>query len=296
MQGVKRKTIWLAAPFLSLMGIFFILPLLLIVAYSFLQAGDNGGVLWHFSLEGYTQILYSRDLDDKLVFDSGYLEIFGRSVALAALCTFICLLVGFPMAYHMATRPPARRNLWILLVTIPFWTNLLIRTYAWMLILRSDGLLNRSLISLGIVDADRPLELLYNNSAIAIGLLYSYLPFMVLPIYSNLERMDWRLAEAASDLYATRWQTLRHVILPLARPGIVSGCVLVFTPSIGSYLTSNLLGGGKTLMLGNLIEQQFGFSSNWPFGSAISVVLMAVVMICLIIMARRGGRGLEDLL
>ncbi len=294
MQQLEKKPLALTLPFLTLMTAGFVLPLLLIVVYSFLKAGDNGGVLPAFSLEGYTQILYSRDLDDKLVFDSGYLQIFARSVGLAALCTFLCLLIGFPMAYHMATRAPERRNLWIMLVTIPFWTNLLIRTYAWMLILRSDGLLNRALIGLGVIDGDHRLDLLYNNSAIAIGLLYSYLPFMVLPIFSNLERMDWRLAEAASDLYASRWQTLRHVILPLARPGIISGCVLVFVPSIGSFLTSDLLGGGQNLMLGNLIEQQFGFSSNWPFGSAISVALMIIVMLSLIFMAKR-GRGLEEL-
>lgn len=295
MRGLKANgNLWLTAPFLGVMGVFFVLPLLLIVVYSFLQAGDNGGIVWKFATDAYVQIFYDRDFDGKLVFNAGYLEIFLRSVELAGICTLLCLLIGFPMAYHMATRPPAQRNLWILLVTIPFWTNLLIRTYAWMMILRSDGIVNHALISLGLIDKDKPLALLYNGGAVAVGLLYSYLPFMVLPIYSNLERMDWRLTEAAADLYATRGKVLRHVILPLARPGIIAGCVLVFIPAIGSFLAADLLGGGKQMMIGNLIEAQFGFSRNWPFGSAVSVALMAVVMLCLMLMAKK-GRGLEEL-
>jgi len=295
MRGLKASgSLWLTAPFLATMGVFFVLPLILIVVYSFLQAGESGGVVWKFATDAYVQIFYDRDFDGNLVFNAGYLEIFLRSVELAGICTLLCLLIGFPMAYHMATRPPERRNLWILLVTIPFWTNLLIRTYAWMMILRSDGVVNHLLASLGLIDKDKPLALLYNSSAVAVGLLYSYLPFMVLPIYSNLERMDWRLAEAASDLYATRGNILRHVILPLARPGIIAGCVLVFIPAIGSFLAADLLGGGKQMMIGNLIEAQFGFSRNWPFGSAVSVALMVVVMLCLMLMAKK-GRGLEEL-
>ena len=175
----------------------------------------------------------------------------------------------------------------MMLVTIPFWTNLLIRTYAWMLILRTDGLVNNGLKGAGIIT--EPLDLLYTDFAVGVGLLYSYLPFMVLPIYSNLERMDWRLVEAASDLYATRWKTLFKITIPLTMPGIIAGCILVFIPSIGSYLAPQLLGGGQQLMLGNKIEALFGSAGDWPFGSAASVALMALVMIGLMIMSRRGG-------
>jgi spermidine/putrescine transport system permease protein len=292
MTSGKKTACLLLAPFLVVMGVFFLMPLVLIAAYSFLQAGDNGGVVWHFTWDAYVQILYTRDFDGTMIFDSGYLQIFWRSLKLAGLCTLLCLLAGFPMAWHMATRPPERRNLWMMLVTIPFWTNLLIRTYAWMLILRTDGLANNALLGAHIIR--QPLPLLYNDFAIGLGLLYSYLPFMVLPIYANLERMDWRLVEAAQDLYATRLQTLRRVILPLAAPGILAGCVLVFIPAIGSFLAPDLLGGGKRMMIGTLIANQFSFARNWPFGAAASVVLMAVVMLGLMLMARR-GRGLQSL-
>jgi spermidine/putrescine transport system permease protein len=267
------------------MGVFFVMPLVLIVAYSFMQAGPYGGVLHEFSLEAYIQILFEKDFDGNLHFNPAYLEVFLRSVKLAGICTLLCVLAGFPTAYHMATRPPDKRNLWIVLVTIPFWTNLLIRTYAWMLVLRNEGLVNNFLLYFGIIE--EPLPLLYNGFAVGLGLLYSYLPFMILPIYSSLERMDWRLTEAAADLYAGRWQTLIRVTIPLAMPGIIAGSVLVFIPAIGSFLASDLLGGGKQMMLGNLIQLQFGFSRNWPFGAAASVILMAVVMLGMMLMARK---------
>lgn len=289
---MKARAAALLLPFALLTGVFFVMPLFLILAYSFLEAGVHGGVVWKFSWDAYIQILYERDFDGRLVFDRGYLEIFWRSLRLAGICTALSLLAGFPVAYYMATRSPEHRNLWILLITIPFWTNLLIRTYAWILILRDEGIANSVLESAGLIDA--PLSLLYNDFAVGIGLLYSYLPFMVLPIYANLERMDWKLAEAAADLYAGRLQTMLRVILPLAKPGILAGCLLVFIPAIGSFLASDLLGGGKHMMIGNLIEMQFGFSRNWPFGAAASVALMAVVMLGLMLMARR-GRGLEAL-
>lgn len=290
MRGMtKNPGVSLLLPFFAVMGVFFVLPLLLVVAYSFMEAGPYGGVVPHFSWDGYRQILFERDFDGLWVFNTGYLDVFWRSLKLAGLCTFLCVLVGFPVAYYMATRPQQQRDWWILLVTIPFWTNLLIRTYAWMLILRADGIVNNLLMKAGIIET--PLTLLYNGFAVGLGLLYSYLPFMILPIYANLERMDWRLTEAAADLYAGKWQTLRRVVIPLAMPGIISGCVLVFIPSIGSFLAADLLGGGKQMMVGNLIQMQFGFSRNWPFGSAASVVLMAAVMLGLMLLARRGRGG-----
>jgi spermidine/putrescine transport system permease protein len=282
------KSSVLLLPFFLVTGIFFILPLALIVVYSFLQAGPYGGVVWNFSTDSYTRLLFERDFDGNFVLYTGYLEIFLRSLKLAAICTLLCLLAGFPIAYYMATRPPRQRDLWILLVTIPFWTNLLVRTYAWMLILRSEGLVNTALLKMGFIA--EPLPLLYNGFAVGIGLLYSYLPFMILPIYAALERMDWRMAEAAEDLYAGRRQILTKIIIPLAMPGIIAGCVLVFIPAIGSFLASDLLGGGKQMMIGNMIQMQFGFSRNWPLGSAASVAVMALVMLGLILLARK-SRG-----
>ncbi|MBI3441107.1 MAG: ABC transporter permease [Proteobacteria bacterium] len=272
------------------MGAFFIMPLALVVVYSFLKAGPYGGILWELSHDAYVQILFEKDFDGNVAFNPAYVEVLLRSVKLAGICTLFCVLLGFPTAYYMATCHPSKRNAWILLVTIPFWTNLLIRTYAWMLVLRTDGLLNHFLLLTGIIK--EPLLLLYNDFAVGLGLLYSYLPFMILPIYASLERMDWQMTEAAADLYANRWQTLVRITIPLAMPGIVAGCVLVFIPAIGSFLASDLLGGGKQMMLGNLVQMQFGFSRNWPFGSAVSVILMAIVMLGMMWMARnsRGAR------
>ncbi|MEZ0223445.1 MAG: ABC transporter permease [Alphaproteobacteria bacterium] len=284
---MRSRASLLLLPFLVIMGVFFALPLVLVAGYSFMTQHYPGGVEYPLTLDAYVQIFYDIDFDGTKVFDAQYLIVFWRSLKLAALCTILCLLMGFPMAYHMATRPPEKRNLWIMLVTIPFWTNLLIRTYAWILILRTDGIANNTLKSMHIITESLPL--LYNDFAVALGLLYSYLPFMVLPIYSNLERMDWRLTEASADLYANRTQTLLKVTIPLAMPGILAGSILVFIPAIGSYLAPVLLGGGKSLMIGTMIEQQFGTAGNWPFGAASSVVLMAIVLLGLMIMARRGG-------
>lgn len=275
----------LLAPLFAVMGVFFIMPLALVVVYSFLKAGPYGGVVWEFSWDAYIRILFQRDFDGKLSFSAAYLEVFWRSLKLAGICTVLCALIGFPTACYMATRPPEKRNLWIILVTIPFWTSLLIRTYAWMLVLRNEGMLNSFLLSMGVIQ--EPLPLLYNDFAVGIGLVYSYLPFMILPIYASLERMDWTLTEAAADLYAGRWQTLMRIVAPLAMPGLVAGAVLVFIPAIGAFLAPDLLGGGKQMMLGNLIQMQFGFSRDWPFGAAASVVLMVIVMLGLKLMARK---------
>jgi spermidine/putrescine transport system permease protein len=258
--------------------------------YSFLVAGTYGGVEWKFTVEAYVQFLFDRDIfSGQIQFIPDYLEIFWRSILLAGITTLTCLLVGFPTAYFMATRPPSQRNLWVFLITIPFWTNLLIRTYAIMLIIRDEGLVNDFLLWLGLID--RPILILYTNTAILLGLLYSFLPFMVLPLYASLEKLDFRLVEAAFDLYATRGQALRRIVIPLARPGIIAGCLLVFVPGLGSYITPVLLGGGSRLMIGNLIALQFGTSRDWPFGSAMAFILMAVVLLALMLYARSTGRS-----
>ena len=283
-----RRSLLLLAPTLALIGVFGLAPLGLILVYSFLVPGTYGGVIWAFSPDAYIQFLFDRDIFDRtLTFHTSYLEIGARSVILAGVAVVGCLLIGFPTAWFIATRSPGIRNILIFLVTVPFWTNLLVRTFSMMLILRDEGPLNGVLTAIGITD--RPLALLYTDQAIAIGLLYSFLPFMVLPVYASLERIDFRLIEAASDLYANRWRVLRHVLVPLSFPGIAAGSFLVFIPSLSSFLAPDLLGGGKHLMIGNLIALQFGTARNWPFGSAAAMVLLAFVLIALMLYARRAA-------
>jgi spermidine/putrescine transport system permease protein len=288
-QRAARSRWALVLPALIVIGIFGIGPLLVIVVYSFLEPATYGGVVWNFSTAAYVQFLFERDLfTEELAFTSAYLQIFGRSIGLAALTTVGSLLLGFPTAYFMATRPRSQRNFWVFLITLPFWTNLLIRNYAMFVILRDEGLINNALVGSGILA--RPFNIMFTDGAIAIGLLYSFLPFMVLPLYASLEKLDFRLVEAGYDLYATRWQVLKRIIVPLARPGIVAGCLLVFIPAIGAYVTPLMLGGGKTLMIGNLIALQFGGSRNWPFGSAAALILLILVLVALMIYATAGTR------
>jgi spermidine/putrescine transport system permease protein len=275
----------LVAPALVVIGLFGILPLLIMVVYSFLKAGDYGGVQWIFSTEAYVSFLFQRDIfDGTLTFSDDYLVIYLRSILFAGATTIICLALGFPTAYFMATRPPHQRALWVFLITIPFWSNLLVRTLAVMLIIRDEGLINDALIGLGLID--KPIVILYTNFAIMLGLLYSFLPFMVLPLYASLEKMDFRLVEAGFDLYATRGKVLRRIIIPLAKPGIIAGCLLVFIPAIGAYVTPLILGGGTHLMIGDLIALQFGSSRNWPLGSAQALILMTAVLVALLFYVR----------
>ncbi len=205
-------------------------------------------------------------------------------MGLGLFSTIACLLIGFPTAYFIAIQPPERRNAWLFLITIPFWTNLLIRTYAMLLILRDQGVINLGLIKIGLIE--RAIPILYTDFAVGMGLVYAYLPFMVLPIYASLEKLDFRLVEAGYDLYATRFKILKRIIIPLAKPGIAAGCILVLIPSLGAFITPAILGGGKSLMIGSLIGLQFGQARNWPFGSAIALVLMVLVMLSLFIYLR----------
>jgi spermidine/putrescine transport system permease protein len=200
------------------------------------------------------------------------------------LTTLLTLAVGFPTAYFIATRPKSHRQYWLFLITIPFWTNLLIRTYAIMEVIRNEGILNSSLMALGVIDT--PLQILYTDTSVLIGMVYVYLPLMVLPLYAAMERLDFRLVEAGYDLYATRFQVLRRVIVPLVKPGIIAGSILVFIPSLGAYVTPRVLGGGKNMMIGNLIELQFGEGRNWPLGAALSIGLLVAVMAALVFYIR----------
>lgn len=276
----------LLAPALTVVTVIGVAPMAIIFLYSFLMPGYYGGVEWTFNLENYIQFLFTRDLfDETLAFDPAYLSIFGRSALQAVFTMFVCLMLGFPTAYFIATRGPRWRNLLAFLVTIPFWTNLLIRTYAMLLLLRDDGLINNFLMATGLIE--HPLQMIYTNFSIGIGLVYTYLPFMVLPIYASIERLDFRLVEAGFDLYASRLQVLRRIIIPMARPGIIAGSLLVFIPSLGTYITAVLLGGGRNLMIGNLIANQFGESRNWPQGSALTMILLACVVLALLLYIRQ---------
>ncbi|MCZ4353481.1 ABC transporter permease [Roseovarius aestuarii] len=286
----RRRRLQLLSPSVLLIGIFGLFPLTITLIYSFLSPGSYGGVTWEFSTNAYVQFLFEADIfDDTLSFSTTYLSIFSRSIGLALVATVGALIIGFPTAYFIASKRPEQRNFWLFLITLPFWTNLLIRTYAILLIIRDEGIINLGLMGVGITD--KPIGILYTDFAVFMGLIYSYLPFMVLPLYASLEKLDFRLVEAAYDLYASRFQVLRHIIIPMAKPGIVAGCILVFIPGLGAYITPELLGGGKDLMIGNLIALQFGGSRNWPFGSAAALILMVVVMLSLIVYVRHAGKG-----
>ena len=288
-QLVRR--LGLIAPGMAVLAVFLIAPLAIMLLVSFLQPGDYGGVKWgEYSVEAYVGFLYERDFDDSLVFNTDYLGIFQRSFWLAVATTAGCLLIGFPTALYLALQSERKRNLLLFLVTVPFWTNLLVRVYAWMLLLRNGGLVDSALGVFGVPEGS--VGLLYSNGAVMIGLLYSFLPFMVLPIYTSLEKLDWRLVEAAFDLGANRWQALKRVILPLALPGMLAGATLVFIPALGNYIIPELLGGGKALMIGNLIQLQFGSGHNWPLGSALAFSLFSLVLLALLFNGLR-QRGQE---
>ena len=268
-------------------------PLLIMLVYSFLKAAPYGGVIWEPSIDGWFGVFLKKDIfDGTISIAAAHLSILWRSVNLSIQSTLLALILGFPTAYFIATRPVQTRNLWLFLITIPFWTNLLIRTFAIMQVIRDQGIINNFLIGWGLIDS--PIEMLYTDFAIMLGMTYVYLPLMVLPLYASIEKLDFRLVEAAYDLYATRLRVLWRIIIPLVRPGIVAGSILVFVPSLGAYVTPRVLGGGKHLMLGNLIELQFGQGRNWPLGAALSIFLLCVVMGALLIYVRVAQRGTAE--
>jgi spermidine/putrescine transport system permease protein len=297
----RRETgriLFLISPSLFWLVLFFVIPLVLVFAISFGQRGTYGGVRWALTLENYSRF-----------FDPLYLRIFGRTLVVALTTTLLCLVIGYPLAYFIATRPPQWRNSLLLLLMIPFWTNFLIRTYAWLLILRDQGLINTfwtgalhnflvqaaAAVPLSVweplLDATAsPLSLFGTNLAIIIGLVYGWLPDMVLPCYAAIERFDFSLVEAAQDLYANRRRTFLRVILPLTMPGVVAGSILVFIPSLGAYVTPDLLGGAKSVMIGNVVYSQFMSARDYPFGSAVSFVLMGVMLVGTLIYFRMGSK------
>jgi spermidine/putrescine transport system permease protein len=273
---VKLRNAFLA-PTAILMAITMLAPLAIIMVYSLLTRGAYGGVELPWTIENFTRL-----------WDPVYGIIFLRSFWIAAVATALCLVLGFPLAMFIA-RSGTRKNLYLSLVILPFWTSFLIRTYAWMFLLRDTGIINSVLQALHIIR--EPLPLLYNDGAVILGLVYGFLPFMVLPLYATLERLDPSLLEAAADLGARPWRALVGVTLPLCAPGIRAGVILVFVPCLGTYLTSDLLGGSKTVLIGNLVQNQFTASRDWPFGAALSLALMAIAMV-LLFSARRKGEEL----
>jgi spermidine/putrescine transport system permease protein len=280
----------LSTPALLILLVAAIGPLAIVVVYSFLQKGGYGGVEWKFSTDAWFGVVFQKDIfTDEVTLADAHMSILWRSVKLSFLSTALALVFGFPTAYFIATRNDKTRDLWLFLITIPFWTNLLIRTFAVMEVIRNEGIVNSILLALGIVDA--PVQILFTDGAVMMGLLYVYLPLMVLPLYASMERIDFRLVEAGYDLYATRWRVLRHVIFPLVKPGVIAGSILVFIPSLGAYVTPRVLGGGRNLMLGNLIDMQFGQARNWPLGAALSITLMAVVMIALLFYVKNASKA-----
>lgn len=284
-QREVRRNLLLSTPALIVLFCAASGPLLIMLVFSFLTAGDYGGIKWQFSTEAWFQVAFYKDIfDETVTIADAHLSIFWRSVKLSFLTTLVAFLLGFPTAYFIATRPVETRNIWLFLVTIPFWTNLLIRTFAILEIIRNQGLVNTVLIGLGVID--QPLDMLFTDIAILLGMTYVYIPLMILPIYASMERLDFRLVEAAYDLYASRWRVLMRVILPLVKPGVIAGSILVFIPSLGAYVTPRVLGGGKHLMIGNLIELQFGQGRNWPLGAALSLTLLVIVMVALMVYVR----------
>lgn len=271
---MKRLRRLFVAPTAALLLTTLVAPLSIVLIYSLLTRGAYGGVEKPFTFENYSRL-----------WDPLYGAILWRSFWIAAVATAFCLIIAFPLALFIARSGP-KKNLYLSMVILPFWTSFLIRTYAWMFLLRDTGLINTVLQSLGLIHD--PLPMLYNNGAVILGLVYGFLPFMVLPLYATLERMDPSLAEASADLGARPFQTFWRVTLPLCAPGIRAGSILVFVPCLGTYITSDLLGGSKTILIGNLVQNQFTSARDWPFGAAASVALMTLAMALLLSARKRG--------
>lgn len=279
-RDVRNRWI-LSLPALSIIFFAAAGPLGIVILYSFLTPGDYTGVIWTFSTDTWVNVILERDIfDDNLIWADAHLRIFWRSIKLSLATTILTAIFGIPTAYFIATRSPRSRNIWLFLITIPFWSNLLVRTYAIQELIRNKGVINNLLQWLGITDA--PLEMMFTDFAVGFGMTYVYLPLMVLPVYASIEKLDFRLVEGAYDLYASRWNCFRRIIVPLVKPGLIAGSILVFIPCLGAYVTPRILGGGNQLMFGNLIALQFGQGKNWPLGAALSLTLMIIVMIALI--------------
>lgn len=269
-----------------------VVPIGIVIMVSFALRGAYGGFEWGFSPLAYVRILFEEDWNGNVVFNPQYIEIILRTVALAAATTAICAAISLPVAYMIAQTSGRTKVTLVFLITLPFWVSMIVRVYAWVIILGNEGVIEKTLRMVGLVsDMD---SLLFTNGAMLVGMVYSYVPLMILPVFSSIEKLDGALIEASHDLYGSRWVTARRVIIPLTMPGLIAGSILVFVPCVGAVLEPQLLGGGKILTMGTLIQTQFGGARNWPFGSAIAVVLMGLVMIVLMLKALRGGKGQRD--
>ena len=274
----RRRGLLLALPAYVYMILFFAVPLVIVLVYSFATRTSSGSV----SLSGWNLDSY-RKLGEPIV-----RNVVVRSALLAGMTTVVCLLFGYPFAYFAATRSPMVRNLMLVAVMIPFWTNFLVRNYAWRLLLSSGGPISSATEAIGLGETD----ILFTRTAVVLGLTYSFLPFMILPLYASIERIDWRLVEASRDLYSTGWKSFTKVVLPLSLPGVIAGSILVFVPSLGAYVTPEILGGGRETMLGSYIVTQFLTARNWPVGASVSFVLMTVMLAATIVYFRAGGKNL----
>jgi spermidine/putrescine transport system permease protein len=287
-KGDGRRLAFLLAPATIFLGIFFLGPLAIMVIYSFLEPGLYGGVEWNFYHWSYGRILGWADSEWE-DFDPVYIAIFLRSVRLAFTNVVITLLICYPAALWVSGLPARLRTFVVFIITLPFFVSLVVRLFCWVLILRPSGFLSATLMGLGLIS--EPIDIIFTETAVLIGMAYIMLPFMFLPIYASIEKLDHSLLQASSDLGASPRQTFFRVILPLTLPGIAAGAVLVFIPSLGNFIVPDLLGGAKVVMIGNLVEQQFLSARNWPFGSALSVMIMLVMFTLIIIYLRRLGRA-----
>lgn len=277
-KAESRRGLLIGLPAFGYLILLFAIPLVLVFVYSFASRSSTGQTLLQdWNLDSY-----------KRIFTPLVGEIFFRSFVLATVTTVLCLVFSYPFAYYIATRRAAVRNVLLVLVMIPFWSNFLVRTYAWKVILGSEGFVSQISQALG----GDPVRVLFTNTAVLIGLVYGFLPFMVLPLYAAIERLDWSLVEAARDLYAGGWTAFRRVTLPLSMPGVVAGSILVFIPALGAYVTPAILGGGRTTLIGDYIVSQFLTARNWPFGSALSFAIMFVMLGATVLYFRAGARTL----
>jgi spermidine/putrescine transport system permease protein len=270
----------LISPTMIYLLLFLLLPLLLVVILSLATRGPYGNVIYQFSYENYTRLL-----------DSLYLRILGYSLFTATATTLATILIGYPLAYYIARAGVRQRSVLIFLILVPFWTNFIIRIYAWIMILRTEGLLNSVLLGVGAIQI--PLDILYTPTAVLIGMVYEFLPFMVLPLYTSLEKIEMAQLEAAADLGARPWRAFWRITLPLSVPGIVAGSILVFIPAMGMFVVPDLMGGAKTVLVGNLIRNQFLTARDWPFGAAASMLLLIITLIFTLLYTRQSGFGEE---
>ena len=278
---------WGLLPSRLLMGFALILPIFIIVAVSVATRGSHGGFSWNIDPAGYRQILFNEGWSGEMEFTPQYLFIIARTFLLAGATTLICLLFAVPVAYFISRQPPNSKAILVYLVTLPFWVSMILRVYAWMIILGKDGTLPSLLGTFGFPAG---MSFMFNDGATLTAMVYTAMPLMVLPVFASIEKLDGTLIEASHDLYGNRWVTLRRVILPLTAPGIIAGAILVFVPALGAVLEPTLMGGGKQMMMGTLIQLQFGPARNWPFGAAIAMTLMVLVMLFLIVTALRAAR------